>query len=415
MEPVQNTAARPPPDLHIPASQSTVEVYIIDTTSFMTGFPAAAFVDPIVPGFEIMNGLSYSYMVRHRSTTDDTKYDTLLFDLGVRKDWENSPEPFVRGIKEAGFGIKVDKDVATILTENGERLEDVGAIIWSHWHFDHTGDPTRFPLTTDLIVGPGFRESVMPGHPTDWESHVDSRAWQGRGLHEVDFDGHSAAPPVINNNNNNLPKTTSPLKLNGEATTVQDEGTGLLLASRPRIQIGQFRAIDFYGDGSFYLLDSPGHAIGHMSALARTTADPPSFILLGGDIAHHAGEYRPSPYMPMPDMIHGIRDPRPNGLAGCCPGKVFMAIHPRNDPQAPFFDPVPGDFWHHDAAEAKESIVKMMDADAHDNIFPVMAHDMTLGGTIELYPKPANDWMAKGWKNKTRWRFLESFNPLVGA
>lgn len=28
------------------------------------------------------------------------------------------------------------------------------------------------------------------------------------------------------------------------------------------LRIGKFPAVDFFGDGSFYLLDSPGHAIG---------------------------------------------------------------------------------------------------------------------------------------------------------
>lgn len=454
MEPARSkTTPRLPPELHIPASQNTVEVFIIDTTSFMTGFPASSFVDPIVPGFDTMNGLSYSYMIRHKSNTPQKqKYDTLLFDLGVRKDWETqSPEPFVRGIKEAGIlGINVEKDVADILTENGEELEDVGAIIWSHWHFDHTGDPTRFPRSTDLIVGPGFRECVMPGHPTDWESHVDSRAWEGRRVFEVDFGSGGVVDISVHADDSSSSSSSSSaagaaaaaakiLAGDAAATTTVD-GSGLSpLASAPRLQIGQFHAIDFYGDGSFYLLDSPGHAVGHMSALARTTpagtedGKPATFILLGGDIAHHAGEFRPSPYMPMPETLEGIRDPRTPRMGsesgggrggGGCPGALFMAIHPRNDPEMPFFDPTPGgalgedgegETWHHDAAAAKESIVKMMDADAHDCIFPVMAHDMTLGGTIELYPRRANEWMSKGWKDKTRWRFLESFDPLRGG
>jgi hypothetical protein len=50
------------------------------------------------------------------------------------------------------------------------------------------------------------------------------------------------------------------------------------------ITIGRFKAFDYFGDGSFYILDSPGHAVGHINALARTSASPkPSFIHLGGD------------------------------------------------------------------------------------------------------------------------------------
>ena len=35
----------------------------------------------------------------------------------------------------------------------------------SHWHWDHTGDPSTFPDTTDLVVGPGFKANMMPGYP----------------------------------------------------------------------------------------------------------------------------------------------------------------------------------------------------------------------------------------------------------
>lgn len=39
----------------------------------------------------------------------------------------------------------------------------------------------------------------------------------------------------------------------------------------PVLSIGDFKAIDFFGDGSFYLLDTPGHAVGHLCGLARTS------------------------------------------------------------------------------------------------------------------------------------------------
>ncbi|XHG06573.1 Gamma-lactamase fdb1 [Aspergillus wentii] len=151
----------PQPPVEIPKSQSTVDVYIIDTTSFMSGFPASSFVDPLVPGFDTMNAGSYAYLIRHPGS--NTKYGTIMFDLGVRKDWENSPEAFVAGIKDSGGCISVDKDVATLLRERGQDLGEIGAIIWSHWHFDHAGDPQTFPTATDLIVGPGFKANIMPG------------------------------------------------------------------------------------------------------------------------------------------------------------------------------------------------------------------------------------------------------------
>ncbi|PNP77100.1 gamma-lactamase [Fusarium nygamai] len=357
---------RPPPPVVIPQSQSIVDVYIIDTTSYMSNVPASSFVEPLVSGFETLNAGSYAFLIKHTSSKP-SKHDTMVFDLGVRKDWGNLPDTFVASVKEEGWSIDVQTDVASILRDNGQDLNSVGAIIWSHWHFDHVGDPQTFPSTTDLIVGPGFKHGVMPGWPTAKDSHVNETAWQGRELIEIEFSGEAA------------------------------------------LDIGKFQAYDFYGDGSFYLLNSPGHAVGHMSALARTTADPPSFILLGGDIAHHCGEFRPSPYTPLPEMI----SPNPLGhTLSACPGRLFLSIHPCKDPERPFFDPTVGPGWHDEGLLAKESIDKLIEADAYDNIFPVMAHDMTLVGTVDLYPKKANNWMSRRWKEDTRWGFCGDFTPL---
>ncbi|KAF5970657.1 metallo-beta-lactamase superfamily [Fusarium coicis] len=359
-----------PPDLHIPDSQATVQVSIIDTTSYMSNFPMWAFLDPLMPGHEEMKGCDFSFIVEHPKSGN--KYDTLLFDLGVRKDWENLPTPFVQGIKEGGCKIEVQKDVATILKENGKDLSEVGGIVWSHWHFDHVGDAQTFSGITDLIVGPGFKKAHVPAWPTVPESHIDEKAWQGRTLREIDF---------------------------------AEEGKGL--------KIGQFDALDFYGDGSFYLLNTPGHTIGHLSALARTTVDPPTFIFMGGDIAHQGGEFRPTPYMPLPAEIFpnpfNRTLPRP---ALSCPGDIFTEIHRNKSRTEPFFDPTTAEgAWHHCAHEAKRSIDKLTEFDAYENIFPVIAHDNSLHGVIDVYPKPANDWLAKGWKVKTRWGWLNEFDP----
>ncbi|KAK0207447.1 hypothetical protein IW262DRAFT_537802 [Armillaria fumosa] len=50
--------------------------------------------------------------------------------------------------------------------------------------------------------------------------------------------------------------------------------------------------LDCFGDGSFYVPDTPDHRPGHISGLARLT--PTTFVLLGGDCCHHVGDVRPT-------------------------------------------------------------------------------------------------------------------------
>lgn len=43
-------------------------------------------------------------------------------------------------------------------------------------------------------------------------------------------------------------------------------------------------AVDYFGDGSLYIVDTPGHITGHVNLLART--EPKTWVFLGGDCCH---------------------------------------------------------------------------------------------------------------------------------
>jgi len=60
--------------------------------------------------------------------------------------------------------------------------------------------------------------------------------------------------------------------------------------------IGAFtKGLDYFHDGSFWLVQSPGHCPGHIVAIARVTTSPATYILLAGDAAHSSRLYQPAP------------------------------------------------------------------------------------------------------------------------
>jgi glyoxylase-like metal-dependent hydrolase (beta-lactamase superfamily II) len=73
----------------------------------------------------------------------------------------------------------------------------------------------------DERTGPGFKANFMPSWPTVPDSHIDESAWATRHVNELNFDNS-------------------------------------------QLKIGGFQALDFYGDGSIYILNTPGHTIGHL-------------------------------------------------------------------------------------------------------------------------------------------------------
>lgn len=139
-----------------------------------------------------------------------------------------------------------------------------------------------------------------------------------------------------------------------------------------------------------------------MSGLARTTTNPDTFIFMAGDLSHHGGEMRPSKALPIPDILRFASTSK--RAASAFTGAQFRQINTRRGRQEnePFFDPVFAD----DAAVATETIKGAQAADARDDVFMILAHDMTIEGIVELFPQSANEWKQKGWKKESMWSFL---------
>ena len=69
----------------------------------------------------------------------------------------------------------------------------------------------------------------------------------------------------------------------------------------------------------------------------------------------------------------------------------------------------------HDMPEVHRTIEKTQEADADDNVLFIFAHDDTLDGVIDLFPKDVNDWKAKGWGKALKWAFLKDFEGAVAG
>ncbi|GLA25024.1 Metallo-hydrolase/oxidoreductase [Aspergillus phoenicis ATCC 13157] len=352
------------PDFSVPASSSTVDVRVINTNTRLYLKPGV-FWEPALRGFEGPHAPIYCFLISHGDRQ-------IVFDLGVRTDWENYAPKVVQLVKATTVVSDCTRDVAAVLDEDesglGIRTTDIEAIVWSHNHFDHTGDPSRFPPTTELVVGPGVAASSWPGYPSNPDGIVLDSDAAGRPVREISFES---------------PNNHKPLRL------------------------GRFNAVDYFGDGSFYLLDAPGHAIGHLCGLARTTADPPTFVFMGADACHHPGVLRPSAYLPLPSSSAVAEKHHYGG----CPGDLLMQIGKWQNSHEPFFQVARGPLFP-DYPAAMETVTKIQELDAADNVLVLLAHDNSLHGRLPLFPDRVNDWKAQGLREDTRWLFCHELQHV---
>jgi glyoxylase-like metal-dependent hydrolase (beta-lactamase superfamily II) len=355
----------PAPVLNAPVSANTCELWAIDATCDIL-VPTVSLIQPEIKGHEFLNLPTFAFYIHNPRLNK-----RVLFDNGGRKDWWNVPPDVANNLKNRGVaGIQITHDVHDILAAGGVDPETIDSVVWSHFHWDHVGNIQLFPKSTDVVVGPGFKKAFLPGYPVEPTSPLYEADFEGRNLHEIEYDDS--------------------------------------------LKIGQFQAHDFFGDGSFYILNTPGHTIGHVSGLVRTTPD--TFVFLGGDISHFPGMYRPTRYAPLPEVVPpetklDARLPVP------CACSLFTAYHP--NPSAarttPFYHVSQHpDSWYGDALLAQKSVDGLAEFDASENVFVATAHDPALREICEQFPHATmNEWKAKGWTRQAHWHFLNEL-PVDG-
>ena len=194
----------------------------------------------------------------------------------------------------------------------------------SHLHFDHVGDCTKFP-DTDIFAGPGSKAAASPGWPRVELSVTPSAILEHPRYKEISDKSEDWSP------------------------------------------LGPFpKALDFFGDGSFFLLDTPGHMTGHMGGLALTrngdNGREKEWVFMGGDCCHHRS------------LLVGSR---PMSVTAGPPGASC---------------------FHKDPVTAKETIKKIQALEKSANVLVALAHDHFLKDRMPEYPVPLNGWLTSDWK-----------------
>lgn len=189
---------------------------------------------------------SLTFLIQHPGTSayggDPSKPFYLMFDLGLRKAQDRYPEKLQKHLDgRAPFDLK--PGVAAQLKEGGLDPGEINLTILSHVHYDHHGDPEDFP-NSQFLIGHGAMDVLK------------------NGLGGVASHQHFVPDTLPDDRSGELPDPKS-----GEWKS-----------------LGPFPAVlDLFGDGSVFVIDTPGHLPGHVNLLCRTND---KWICLCGDAFH---------------------------------------------------------------------------------------------------------------------------------
>lgn len=191
---------------------------------------------------EIRRVPSMSWLISHKHCKKN-----IIFDLGIRQDVQNYPPTVYERMKRL-VRADVPQDVFDSLeAARVDPSSDIDVVMFSHLHYDHVGDPSRFSPPTKLVIGPGAGRFVRgpETYPENQDSPYDSRGFSRNLIVEL--------PDAKDR------KYWAPL--------------------------GPFPAAhDWFGDGSVYVVHAPGHLSGHINLLVHVGKD--EWVYLAGDTTH---------------------------------------------------------------------------------------------------------------------------------
>lgn len=309
----------------------------------------------------------YTFVLQHAGSGR-----RVAFDLGLKPALGDF-SPFTQALIKDMPITWPRAPVPDVLAEHGLAAPggaDVEAVILSHTHFDHIGDIGQFPLSTKLLVGPGTATAALPGYPTRADSAV------------LDSD---------------LPF--------GSEREVEELGAA---SGTAWVRCGAFpEAVDYFGDGSLFVLNAYGHMVGHVAALVRTSAAPgpdgDTYMLLAGDSAH-------------------VR-----GLYSCCAGCAHPPLRAGLYPAAAGLSPqerARGGLLaiHYDLPAAYLNMARMGRMEQEDNVCVVLAHDLEWkrildreAGGDDWECVEVGDWKRKGRKEQVRSEWVYSPDTVKDA
>jgi glyoxylase-like metal-dependent hydrolase (beta-lactamase superfamily II) len=198
---------------------------------------------------------SLAFLIQHPSDRDASKPKRLVFDLGLKRDFAGYREAQQHHIAQRQPTI-VSPDAADSLRKGGLDPKDVDTVILSHVHWDHVGTPSDFS-NAEFVVGSGTMHLLANGGSPHYPAEIFNPD-------ELPSKRTRELPPTR--------QEDSEKPYSSQTTHVW-----FPLAGFPA-------AVDFYNDGSLYIIDAPGHLFGHVNLLART--GPKKWVYLGGDCCH---------------------------------------------------------------------------------------------------------------------------------
>lgn len=189
---------------------------------------------------------SLTFLIKHPGTSafgaDPLKPFYLMFDLGLRKAKERYPEKLQKHL-EGRAPYDLAPGVAAQLKEGGLDPSEVNLVILSHVHYDHHGDPEDFEKA-QFLIGHGAMDVLK------------------HGLGGVASHQHFVPDTLPEGRSSELP---NPSGGSWEA-------------------LGPFPAtLDLFGDGTVFVIDTPGHLPGHVNLLCRLKD---RWLCLCGDAFH---------------------------------------------------------------------------------------------------------------------------------